>query len=204
MLNRNQITPSWSSFNSILTKENRSIDKVAFLPVLPAPVTDYSVVYTELCNFLDLLDQLDQEFLSVFCDEGVYKIARQIIFENQEKFRKIILCLGNFHTIKIVQGMIGRCITNSGVESIFIETELFGIDVTEKILKGSRYDRCVKAYTYLAEALRRLQFKEFFTPDRLKRFEQQIVAITMLQESLQVKNFEECQKLFGEKTLALY
>ena len=73
-----QSIPNWSAFNSIVNEDNRNIQKVGFLPVLPYPVTDFSTVYTAMCNFKDVLSQLDQSNFALFCDEGVYRIARHI------------------------------------------------------------------------------------------------------------------------------
>ena len=70
--NKNQYIPSWSSFNSIVANNNRRIQIVGYLPIMPASVTDFSTVYSCLCNYNDLLSQLNQEYLPVTCDKGVY------------------------------------------------------------------------------------------------------------------------------------
>ena len=159
--NINQSIPSWSSFNSAVSIDDRPKQIVGYLPVLPFPVTDASTVYTCLKNFNDLLSQLQQNYLAVACDEGVYKIARHIIFENEREFDNIILFLGDFHIIKILLSCIGKYLKHSGIESIFIETELFGVCVTDQVLSGTNYARSVKGFNFLAEALRRLQIMEF-------------------------------------------
>ena len=69
--NEEQTMPSWSAFNSLITDEHVTKKNIGFLPVLPYPVTEYSVVYTSLKNFQDVLSQLDQSHLPVTCDEGV-------------------------------------------------------------------------------------------------------------------------------------
>ena len=81
-----QNTPLWSSFNSLVNNDKKALQVVGFLPVLPYPVTEYSTVFTALCNFVNVVSQLDQNDLAVFCDEGVYKIARHIKFFCPEKF----------------------------------------------------------------------------------------------------------------------
>ena len=66
----NQDMPSWSACNSVWTTENIPVMRVAFLPVIPHPVTQYNTVYTAMTNLLDILHQLDQSYLSITCDEG--------------------------------------------------------------------------------------------------------------------------------------
>ena len=142
LLNTNQQVPSWSSFNSATVSDNRKKQIIGFLPIVPFPVTDYVTVYTCLCNFNDLLSQLNQEYLAVTCDEDVCRIARNIQLQRPKEFEKIILCLGSFHLTKVLHACIGKYLTNGGVENMFIENTLFGISVVNQILNGTHYARC--------------------------------------------------------------
>ena len=78
----------YCTFNHPLELKSLVIDEdltqkiIGFLPVLPYPVTDYTVVYTALKNFQDILSQLDQSHLPITCDEGVCHIAIAIIMNN--------------------------------------------------------------------------------------------------------------------------
>ena len=42
-----QSMPSWNASNAILTEEVIPLKILAFLPVLPYPVTEYTTVYSE-------------------------------------------------------------------------------------------------------------------------------------------------------------
>ena len=66
-----QVSPMWSSFNSVVCFDERLLQIVGFFPILSYPVTEYATVYTALCNFLDILNQLEQKELPVFCNEGI-------------------------------------------------------------------------------------------------------------------------------------
>ncbi|OXU18367.1 hypothetical protein TSAR_009883 [Trichomalopsis sarcophagae] len=189
---KQQLVPSWSCFNSLVTVDNRARQQIGYLPIILAPVTKYATVYTALCNFKDLLQQLNQNYLPLFCDEGVYRIARHIVFEKSDEFNNIILCLGNFHIIKVLQTCIGKYLKNSGIENIFIETALFGINTVEQLMSGTNYARCVKGLTYLIESLRRLQLQEFFNEKGLEKYEQVRLTIYILNESFEIENIEEC------------
>lgn len=166
--------------------------------MLPFPVTDQSTVYTSLVNFKSILSQLNQNYLAVACDEGVYRIARHIKLEREKEFENIILFLGGFHIIKVVQSCIGKYLKHSGIENVFIEAGLFGMFVVDQVLSGSNYSRSVQGFNFLAEALRRIQFKEFFTPERLQKYDQEIVTVLLLQESFFTDTTEECSHLFKE------
>lgn len=192
-LNENQRVPSWSSFHSAVVDTNYPIQNVGFLPVLPAPVTEYATAYTSLCNFKDLLSQLNQEFLIVTCDEGVYKIAKHIQFLNGKEFDKIILCLGSFHLTKVMQACIGKYLQYSGINNIFIEAGLFGLCVVDQILSGNHYTRCMKTFTYLLETLRSLQIKEFFSCARGEKYENAIVYILLLKNNFMENDLDNCR-----------
>jgi len=62
----------------VLNVEDVPLKRVGFLPVLPYPVTQYDTVYTTMKNLRGILEYLDQPKLSVTCDEGVYRITREI------------------------------------------------------------------------------------------------------------------------------
>lgn len=63
--------------------------------------------------------------------------------------------------------------------------------MTGKVLEGSHYARSVQGFNYLAEALHRLQFIEFFTEERLKKYEQIIISIIMMKENFENSAFDE-------------
>ena len=94
-----QKVPSWSGVNAIWSSEQIPVSQVSFLPVLPFPVTEYSTVYTELDHLKCLLSTMCQSNLPVTCDEGVYRIAREIQFLRPEEFKNV-LCMGSFHMTK--------------------------------------------------------------------------------------------------------
>lgn len=79
-------TKSSSALYSKLHEDLRPIHQSGFLLIIPHPVTDYDVVYTALKRFLEILQQIDQKYLPIACDEGVDKIVRHIIFTNEKEF----------------------------------------------------------------------------------------------------------------------
>ena len=113
-----QNIPSWSVFNSATITDNRELQVVGFLPVLPYPVTEYFTFYTTLCNAKDIAKRLKQRYLPIFCDEGVYYIGRHIQILNEEEFKEIIILLGDFYLIEVACACIGKYSTDSGVNDI--------------------------------------------------------------------------------------
>lgn len=157
-----QKVPSWSGVNAIWSKEQIPVSQVSFLPLLPFPVTEYSTVYTELKNLQGLLSTLEQSNLSVTCDEGDYRIAREIQLLRPEEFKNIVLCMGSFHMTKVALGCIGKYLKGSGVQTILVESTMFGPNVVESVLTGRNYVRSLTGMQCLKEALGRLQLGAFF------------------------------------------
>ena len=57
------VLPTWVKMRSLLSKESLSLFQVEYLSFIPHPVTEYSIVYTAMRNFVCLAGQLDQELL---------------------------------------------------------------------------------------------------------------------------------------------
>ena len=70
--------PTWAGINSLLSEKESPLMHTAFLPFIPHPITEQSTVYTSMENFVAVLDQLEQEFLPVYADEGVFRIMLNI------------------------------------------------------------------------------------------------------------------------------
>ena len=48
-----------------------------------------------------LANQLDQNILPVYCDEGVFRIVIDIYLRRGNQFQNLIPVLGSFHTAKV-------------------------------------------------------------------------------------------------------
>ncbi|KAL7290366.1 hypothetical protein TKK_0016059 [Trichogramma kaykai] len=96
-----QLTPSWTPFNSMVSKDEHCKQKMGFLPICPSSPTNHSTLFTCMKNFDNVRIQFHQDHLVVFCDECIYSSVRQIQSQNATEFDKIILCLGGFHMIKV-------------------------------------------------------------------------------------------------------
>ena len=103
-----QTMPSWSASNAVWTDENVPLKQVAFLPVLPYPVTLYSTVYIQMKNLVAICSQLVQHMLPVYADEKVYCMAKAIQLLRPAEFKSLVLCLGTFHTAKTLLKCTGK------------------------------------------------------------------------------------------------
>ena len=194
-----QTMPGWSAFNSIISVNNKKLQQVGFLPALPHPVTKYETVYTSLKNFNKILqlEQLEQNQMAIFCDEGVYHIAREITLQRPEEFSGLVLCLGSFHLIKTFLACIGKYLSGSGCRAIWTENKVFGLDVVQSVLSGSDYERSVEGVTLLGECISHLQLIEFLK-DNVPKYHKELEKIQVLKEAVSHKKKDESKKYLQE------
>ena len=81
----------------------------------------YETLYTSPKNFKNVHGQLKQNEMAIFCDEGVYHIAREITLQRSDEFKGLVLCLGSFHLIKTVLACIGKYLGGSGCSTIWTQ-----------------------------------------------------------------------------------
>ena len=81
LLDKVECLPTWAACKSLVSKAQTPVTHVGFLPYLPYPVTEYSTVYTTLCNFLKIETQLNQLFLPAICDEVVFCIVADNVLQ---------------------------------------------------------------------------------------------------------------------------
>ena len=123
--------PTWTGVKSLLATHDILEMQTGFLPFLPHPVTEHSTVHTAMLNFLKVLEQLNQDFLPVYCDEGFFRIMLDIYLKCPDKFSKLIPMMGAFHMAKYVQHCIGKYIKGSGLADPLLEAKVFGANVFE-------------------------------------------------------------------------
>ena len=95
-------------------------------------------------NFYDVLKQRELPDGPVWCDQGVYKIAKEIQLVKLDEFDNIFLGLGGFHTKEVVLACIGKFLEGSGVEEILVQSKAFGPDMLKAVMNGGHYN-CSKS-----------------------------------------------------------
>ena len=91
------------SANKFLSSETKiPLMRVDFLPFIPHSVNEYSTVYTAMKNIVSCNIQLKQKTLSVFCDEGVFRIVLDIFMNDLDEFKDLLPMLRGFHMAKAV------------------------------------------------------------------------------------------------------
>ena len=150
-----------------------------------------------MCNFLKVLENLEQQNLVVACDEGVYHIAKHIQLIYSDKFKNLFIMLGDFHLLKAGLACVGKYLRDSGIEHLLIESRIFGSNVVEQVFLGSNYSRSIKGFFLIAEVLERLLLEQFIL-DHPEEFEYEMSLIQALKSTFEEGDFNACKNLLND------
>ena len=179
-----QNVPSFAAMNSLLFSGHHFLTEICFTPIVPYPATDYDTIFTCMKNIQDVLEQKSQKYGPLWCDEGVYRIAKELQLLNPESFKNIFLGLGGFHMEKIVLACLGKYLEEVGIEQVLVKNEVFGPVVAKQVMTGSHYIRSKRGMSIMAEALHRLYFSAFNESRNDVKNKELLTEVGKIQEDL--------------------
>ena len=71
------VVPSFTSTNSFADPVD-AVTRFSFTPIIPHSATEHDTIFTCMLNFQDVLSQRNQEYGPLWCDEGTYRIAKEL------------------------------------------------------------------------------------------------------------------------------
>ena len=144
-------TTSFIAMKSLISAVNVEITKCAFTPITPHPATKYLTICTCMKNYPDILNQRNILYGPLWCDEGVYRVGKEIQLLRPDEFKNIFPGMGGFHIEKTVLACLGKYLgKKSGMKKVFKITETFGPDTVKSVLNGGHYIRAKKGmYIFL-------------------------------------------------------
>lgn len=95
-------------------------------------------------------------------------------------------------------GCVGKYLERSGADHVLIETETFGVNVTDQIMRGGHYYRCLTAFSGLSEALQRMQFENFIesAAESISKYEIEKIDLEIFTDTLIEKNYKQMRHMF--------
>ena len=147
--------------NSLLQSQQIIKTKVAFTPIIPYVATEYDAIHTVMCNFQDVLRQRSQPYGPLWCDEGVFRLAKELQLLDQDRFHNIFLGLGGFHMEKVMIACCGKYLEETGFDTVFVENEVYGPYIIKSVMNGGHYVRGIRGMAIISEVLHTLQMNQF-------------------------------------------
>jgi len=85
--------PSWSSFNvrNLVATEDNKRTVIRYCPMINAPSTDPSTIYTIPLQLKKTMEVLKQKHLVIAFDKAIYKIAKDIQWNKPTEFSNTII-----------------------------------------------------------------------------------------------------------------
>ena len=108
--------PGWTGFNTNIYKEVRPTATIGYLPVIDAPVTDMSTVNALLKHSVSICNHLNLPEIVLVFDEAIYAKAQMIRWANEEFKKRLVIRLGDFHTVMSFCSAIGKIFKDAGLQ----------------------------------------------------------------------------------------
>ena len=112
---------------------------------------------------LSILKELNQPYIQVTYDLAIAKIALQIQSTEQDTFKKLFIHLGAFHIMLSYFKAIGKIISDCGLSTIMVESEMLASGSVSSFIDGKHFNRCKRLHPIVVLGLQVLHFKSFLT-----------------------------------------
>ena len=128
--------------------------KPHYFRTLPKPPRK-SVVNEVMMRLIGVIAEKNISFVQLVGDQPVYTLIVQLINENFDKFKNIILVLGPFHTQSPFITVINKRFSGSGITELIVSTDIIADKSVYQAFSGKHYRRIFRALQLFYEALQR-------------------------------------------------
>ena len=175
-----QIVPNFTGFfvKSAGKADELQMTKVTYLPTINAPITAYATIYKVFDVILRRAKEADLPYANITFDVGAAINAHKVLWNHSERFKHIIIHLGDFHFMKEVFNVLGSIVSGSGFEDIIFQADICSTRSLNGVLAGFHYNCCWAVHSNFAEALERLLFKRFLSIYDKSDVMKQLVGMT--------------------------
>ena len=136
---------------------------MTFLPPIETPITDYGSLFEMFHRSEKMAIQCNMKYTHITLDCGAAIKAYHVLWNNPDRFKHIIIHLGDFHAMQAFFGCIGSYVSGSGFEDIIFQLGLCQPGTMNALLKGKHYNQAWLIHECFAEAVSRI-FIERFVP----------------------------------------
>ena len=103
------------------------------------------------------------KYANITLDIGAAINAFKVLWSYPDKFKNIVIRLGDFHYIKEIFAILGQLVSGSGFENIIFQAGLCSAGSLNGVVSGYHYNRCWTVHNNLTKALERLLFERFLS-----------------------------------------
>ena len=144
---------SWTAFLKQTTNSVPIKCVQEYQPVWPHP-PEYPICKKYLDSVIEIINDLELSHMFVHSDELVYSKLCHILWKNPELYKKVILLMGGFHQLRVMQKILYKRYNCRQMQQICVEAEI--------IAKGRHYYRCLRVHKECFDAAYRRADKKSF------------------------------------------
>ena len=113
-----RIIPGWTGFNSQVIDNVPDKSIIGYLPVIDSPATDLATINEVLKQSVTISQRLEVPEIVLVFDEAIYAKAQMIRWKEEELTTKVVVRLGEFHTIMSYCCGIGKIFQDAGLKVV--------------------------------------------------------------------------------------
>ena len=102
---------------------------------------------------LDMTNEAGQEHAIQTFDQQLYAIAQQVKWSKHDIFNRHILRLGGFHSLSYFLSSIEKLWADAGFRDLLVDSGVFAGNTAELMVVGKEFNRAVRGFTFVFEAL---------------------------------------------------
>ena len=199
----NQDIPGWSGFHELCNEKTLPIN-VCYFPPFTAPPTEMSVIYASIFRSVDIMKELETDYIFMEVDQAIYHKVLDAMFKMEEEgstiFSQVIPRMGGFHIILCMIRTIFSRFKNVGIVELLSASGLGGKGTIVNALNGGDTKQAITLYKILFEALLRykIEFLRTSAPESIHDpIKLECVTKQSLQMILDQDNIKQLPKLKG-------
>ena len=154
----------YSKFRDFIMKlhsEQKTATLMTYLPPVQTPITKYETLFEMFRKSHDVAKKTKVKYAHIILDVGANIKAYHLIWNYQEKWKNVIIHLGDFHDFLAFSRITGKYIKCSGFEDIVYQAKFYSPGSLNAVLTDKHHNRCWWVHENFSEAFERLFIKTY-------------------------------------------
>lgn len=144
--------PSWRGYMEALSHaEDYEVTQVYCLPFVNMPPSNYDTINSVLNHAHVECLRINQKTSFVTFDQPLYAKARELLANDQNNLKGVIVRLGGFHMLMSFLGTIGKIMNGSGLKELLATA--YASNTIDHMLTGHAFSRAIRGHLLVYAAL---------------------------------------------------
>ena len=143
---------SWTAFHKMISSSEPIKCVQEYLPVAPHP-PEYPICKEYFDFLLEIIEDLDLPYMFVHSDEAIYSKLCDILWQNKDIYERIIILMGGFHEVKVVQRVIYKRYYSRRMDTWCVDSAVIAKGSADQAFEGRHYYRCLRMHKECFDAL---------------------------------------------------